>query len=85
MRIYDKELQAIERRGLKVEVYTTESTEDMINLTIMKDFTQYSKMIAVLGGDSSTYEIIQTSMRKTNRKWPYGAQGAVGGRSYATS
>ena len=71
MRGYDECLNALEQRGLKVEVYVTQSTDDVIHLTTTKHFERYSKMIAVLSGDSSVYEMIQASVDKTNGKWPY--------------
>jgi diacylglycerol kinase family enzyme len=63
-----KELE--ETHGRHVEVYITSSTRDLQTLTDTKDFRPY-KMIAVLAGDSSIFELVQSALIQNKGKWPF--------------
>ena len=58
-------------RGLHIETYVTSSANDLMNLTSTVNFNDYSEMIAVLAGDSSVYELIQTTMKSHQGHWPF--------------
>jgi diacylglycerol kinase family enzyme len=63
-----KELE--ETHGRHVEVYITSSTRDLQTLTDTKDFRPY-KMIAVLAGDSTIFELVQSALIQNKGRWPF--------------
>jgi diacylglycerol kinase family enzyme len=71
MKMFEQVLRELEAKKQSVEVYVTESANDMITLADQKDLSVYTKMIVVLAGDSSVFEMIQSPLRKNNGKWAY--------------
>jgi diacylglycerol kinase family enzyme len=71
MKMYSTVVEALEAKGLTIEVYVTHGGDDMIDLTKNKDFSQYKKMICVMAGDSSLFELTQDALLKNGGKWPW--------------
>jgi len=70
MSMFPSCLQLLIEKGFAVEVYVTKDGTDIETLSERKDLGAY-KAIAVLAGDSSIFQLIQTPLQKTGGKWPY--------------
>jgi hypothetical protein len=67
---FEPTLVGLEAQGRLVEVYITESTEDLMTFAECKNLEPYAT-IAILSGDSSVFEFVQPVLRQTNGKWPF--------------
>lgn len=72
MKEYKPALAGLEAQGRQVEVYVTNSMEDLMTLAETKDLRPYA-MIAILSGDSSVFEFVQPALRQNSGKWPFAA------------
>lgn len=70
MERYPQCVESFERANRSVQIYVTKSATDLATLYDQIDLKPY-KVIAILAGDSSIYELVQAPLRQNNGKWPY--------------
>jgi len=73
MAVYGECRDAFEETGYRVQVVVTRSYRDMISLLETKigfDRIRRYKAIAVLGGDSTVAEVVQSVLRRNGGIWP---------------
>ena len=73
MDIYDECIEELQMReeNFTIEVYVTKRSDDIKNLVVSKDVSEYYGII-VLGGDSSITELIQAPLGQNNSgRWIY--------------